>query len=77
MQPHFVGKQLVFNTEALIVAGKVAFRASGCQGANFAKDTWHHPLITLEGERAFLVVNRGGEAENLAEFEYPAPGYVV
>jgi ureidoglycolate lyase len=43
-----------------------AFTASGRQGVNYARNVWHHPLLTLsEGER-FLVVDRIS-ADNLEE----------
>lgn len=45
----------------------VAFRASGYQGVNYAKGVWHHPLLVLEPDSDFLVVDRGGEGHNLDE----------
>jgi ureidoglycolate lyase len=43
-----------------------AFAATGHQGVNYARNTWHHPLLILgEGER-FLVVDRLGP-DNLEE----------
>jgi ureidoglycolate lyase len=35
-----------------------AFVASGWQGVNYARGTWHHPLIALDREAEFLVVDR-------------------
>ncbi|HZV93447.1 MAG TPA: ureidoglycolate lyase [Caldimonas sp.] len=35
-----------------------AFLASGEQGVNYARGTWHHPLIALDRECRFLVVDR-------------------
>ncbi len=46
----------------------VAFRCSGTQGVNYARNAWHHPLISLEETSDFLVVDRGGEGNNLEEF---------
>jgi ureidoglycolate lyase len=57
----------------------VAFRASGHQGVNYRRGVWHHPLIALDGDGDFLVIDREGEGENLllerlAEpLEVPAP----
>jgi ureidoglycolate lyase len=57
----------------------VAFRALGHQGVNYRRGVWHHPLIVLDGEGDFLVIDREGEGENLllerlAEpLEVPAP----
>jgi len=38
-----------------------AFVASGMQGINYARGTWHHPLIALDREAEFLVVDRVAE----------------
>ena len=44
-----------------------AFRATGRQGINYARNTWHHPLLVLEAESRFLVVDRKGPGANLEE----------
>lgn len=36
------------------------FRAAPGQGVNYARGTWHHPLIALHAACDFLVVDRGG-----------------
>jgi len=36
------------------------FRAAPGQGVNYARGTWHHPLIALHGLCDFLVLDRGG-----------------
>ena len=44
------------------------FRASGTQGVSYDAGTWHHPLLILEDEQDFLVVDRAkpaGEANGL------------
>ena len=44
-----------------------AFAATGVQGVNYARNTWHFPLITFgEGDR-FMVVDRKGPGDNLVE----------
>lgn len=44
-----------------------AFAATGTQGVNYARNTWHFPLITFgEGDR-FAVVDRKGPGNNLVE----------
>ena len=53
------------------------FLASGNQGVNYAKNTWHHPMIALEGMSDFLIVDRGGEGNNLEEFFFDDDGYLV
>ena len=44
-----------------------AFRAQGDQGINYKRNLWHHPLLTLEKNHDFLVVDRGGPGENCEE----------
>ena len=36
------------------------FVAAPGQGVNYARGTWHHPLLALEATCDFLVVDRGG-----------------
>ena len=36
------------------------FLAAPGQGVNYARGTWHHPLLALEATCDFLVVDRGG-----------------
>ncbi|MTI08339.1 ureidoglycolate lyase [Curvivirga aplysinae] len=43
------------------------FSAKGTQGVNYHKNMWHHPILALEGESDFLVVDRGGEEHNCEE----------
>ena len=50
----------------------VAFVARGGQGVNYAKNTWHHPLVSLDVMSDFLVIDRGGEGVNLEEAFYNA-----
>ena len=46
------------------------FLAGPGQGVNYAAGTWHHPLLALQSECDFLVVDRGGAAtdHNCDEF---------
>jgi ureidoglycolate lyase len=44
-----------------------AFRASGRQGVNYARNVWHHPLLVLDPESRFLIVDRSGPGANLEE----------
>lgn len=44
-----------------------AFSATGTQGVNYARNTWHHPLLVLEPDSDFFVVDRGGAGNNLEE----------
>jgi len=44
-----------------------AFVTRGWQGVNYAKGVWHHPLIALEVQSDFIVIDRGGEGHNCDE----------
>ena len=44
-----------------------AFRANGRQGVNYARNVWHHPLLVLESNQRFIVVDRAGPGSNLEE----------
>ncbi|MBI3442068.1 MAG: ureidoglycolate lyase [Proteobacteria bacterium] len=44
-----------------------AFLVSKNQGVNYHKGTWHHYLLSLDGESDFLVIDRGGPEENCDE----------
>jgi ureidoglycolate lyase len=50
------------------------FYAARGQGVNYAKGTWHHPLIALERPSDFLVIDRSGGAghSNLDEVDVSA-----
>jgi len=45
-----------------------AFIAKGNQGVNFHTNVWHATLTALEGVSDFLVVDRGGDGNNLEEY---------
>ena len=47
------------------------FRAAPGQGVNYALGTWHHPLLALQAESDFLVVDRGGDGGDANCDEYP------
>ncbi len=48
-----------------------AFTADGRQGINYARNTWHHPLIAYDAESRFLIVDRIGPGNNLEELWLP------
>jgi len=54
-----------------------AFLAAGRQGVNYARGTWHHPLIVLTPDHEFLVIDRGGEGANLDEVPFPDSTEVI
>ncbi len=78
MERHPLGSQIFFPLQdrpwLVLVAGDVhdfasyrAFTASGRQGVNYARNAWHHPLLVLDAESRFLVVDRKGPGNNLEE----------
>ena len=44
-----------------------AFTATGQQGVNYARNVWHHPLLVLDDDSRFLIVDRKGPGNNLEE----------
>ena len=46
-----------------------AFISTHGQGVNYHRGTWHHPLIALDAETDFLVLDRSGPGGNCDEFE--------
>lgn len=54
-------------SETVTPSDLVAFKARGDQGVNYHKGVWHHPLLVLQPDSDFLVVDRGGEGHNLDE----------
>lgn len=50
-----------------------AFRATGRQGINYARNVWHFPLLVLDRDSDFLVVDRKGPGNNLEEVTLPEP----
>ncbi|MGI9400165.1 MAG: ureidoglycolate lyase [Rhizobiaceae bacterium] len=46
---------------------------SGYIGVNYAANVWHHPLISLQAQSDFLVVDRGGDGNNLEEYFFDEP----
>lgn len=55
----------------------LAFLADGTQGVNYAKGVWHHPLLSLQRESEFVVVDRGGQGANLEEFNYDPDEWLI
>ena len=87
MERHPLGSQAFYPLKPhpyLIVTAKTecpptladlhAFRADGTQGINYAKGIWHHPLLVLEPDHDFMVIDRGGPGNNLEEHWFPETG---
>jgi ureidoglycolate lyase len=45
----------------------ICFAASGDQGVQYGTGVWHHPLLILDPEQHFVVVDRAGPGANLEE----------
>lgn len=58
-------------TEAPAAENLRAFISDGTQGVTYAKNVWHHPLLVLEPESDFLIVDRSGPGNNLNEVDLP------
>ena len=44
-----------------------AFTATGQQGVNYARNVWHHPLLVLDADSRFIIIDRLGPGNNLEE----------
>ncbi|MEJ1118370.1 ureidoglycolate lyase [Phyllobacterium sp. CCNWLW109] len=83
LERHPLGSQAFYplqNRPFLVVVGEdaggkpanpVAFLVQGNQGVNYHRNVWHHPLISLEQSSDFMVVDRGGQGDNLEEYFWP------
>ena len=78
MERHPLGSQIFFPLQdrpwLVLVAEDVhdiasyrAFTATGRQGVNYARNVWHHPLLVLDADSRFLIVDRKGPGNNLEE----------
>ena len=50
-----------------------AFITRPGQGVNYARGTWHGVLTPIGEPQDFVVVDRGGDGNNLEEFHFPDP----
>lgn len=53
--------------------GLRAFRPAPGQGVNIAMNTWHGVLTPLDRAADFLVIDRGGDGNNLEEHHFDVP----
>ena len=78
MERHPLGSQAFVPLQdrpwLVLVAGDVhdfasycAFTATGRQGINYARNVWHHPLLVLDADSRFLIIDRKGPGNNLEE----------
>lgn len=54
----------------------LAFLTASGMGINIGRNIWHGVLTTLDQEGDFLVVDRGGDGDNLEEYVFDVP-YIV
>ncbi len=58
-------------TDEVEISNLRCFIARGRQGVNYHRGVWHHPLLAIDSETDFIVIDRGGEGENCDEFYFP------
>jgi len=56
-------------TEELQVQELQAFIVAAGQGVNYARAVWHHPVLALDTETHFLIVDRDGPGHNCDEID--------
>jgi ureidoglycolate lyase len=49
------------------------FLARGDQGVNYRVNVWHFPLMALDEQSDFLIVDRDGSENNLEEYFFDTP----
>lgn len=54
-----------------------AFLAAPGQGINIARNIWHGTLTALDDNAEFLVIDRGGDGDNLEEYLFETPWIVT
>ena len=52
------------------------FLGRGDQGVNYATGVWHHPLLALEAESDFIVIDRSGPGHNCDEVQLERHGVI-
>ena len=78
MERHPLGSQIFIPLQdrpwLVLVAADVhdlasyrAFTATGRQGVNYARNVWHHPLLVLDPDSRFAIIDRKGPGTNLEE----------
>ncbi len=55
----------------------IAFVTAPGQGINYAINTWHGVLTPLGEPAEFLILDRGGEGDNLVEHRFTTPYTVI
>ncbi|WP_282604486.1 ureidoglycolate lyase [Pelagibius sp. Alg239-R121] len=68
-----VAKPEIMDGKSITAEDLYAFTAQPGQGVNYARNVWHHPLIALDIQSDFLIVDRGGDGDNLVEAYFDEP----
>ncbi len=87
MERHPLGSQIFYPLQNLPwlvlvcadptdLASYRAFHVSGKQGINYARGTWHHPLLVLRPQQ-FFIVDRQGPGVNLEEAALTSPFHIA
>jgi ureidoglycolate lyase len=82
MERHPLGSQIFYPLQdrpwlvlvchdPLQASSYLVFSATGRQGVNYARNTWHHPLLALDAGSRFLIIDRKGPGNNLEEVHLP------
>jgi ureidoglycolate lyase len=88
MERHPLGSQLFFPLEnehwfVLVCTDPKdsmsyrAFKATGQQGVNYARNVWHHPLLVFRNDSRFIIVDRKGPGQNLEELWLEKPLFLT
>jgi len=90
MERHLIGSQAFIPLQDrpyLVVVAKRAdtvtaddlhiFLATGRQGVNYHRRVWHHPLLVLDNDSDFLVVDRGGSETDLEEHWFDSDHVII
>ncbi len=72
-----VAKAEIADGAAITADDLQVFTAQPGQGVNYARNVWHHPLIALDVQSDFLIVDRGGDGDNLIEVHFDTPIAVI
>lgn len=88
MERHPLGSQIFYPlqerpwlvvvcSDPLLACTYQAFRATGRQGVNYRRNTWHHPLLALHDGSRYVVVDRLGPQPDLEEVDIAEAQFTV